>query len=971
MIETKRSVLAASIAAAFGGTLLLCSPLQAFAQQAPETQQLERVEITGSSIKRIDGESAAPVQVLKREDIERTGATSVEQLMRSISAMVSSNSTAVSSAAAETTGGISTVSMRGLTAERTLILINGKRTAPYGSPSSSVAVDVDSIPVGAIERVEILKDGASAIYGSDAIAGVVNFILRKDFKGVELSAGYGAAAQDGKGDVTKASIVAGFGDLDNDRFNVMVVGTYQKEGALFGKDRDFAKTSVRLDKDNFGGSSRSFPANINFPTGAVDSNGDPVSFTGNPNVNLTTGNINCGAYGVYVPDFNPNVCLFDTGPYVGLIPKTERYGLQLAGRLALSADQELYVDTSWTQKKVQTVIQPSPIDTAFGIPFTMTTANPYYPTAYVTANTVGGTTPNLDVRYRPFIIGDRDLTDTADAFRFVLGTKGVLSGWDYDANVLYTTSQVKEVLNNGFFRIQNDAYGPGIVPLLNGQVTGSGGQTLWVNPFGDNTAEVIAAAKATNFIGQAFKTSTSLSGVQAKASREIGQLSGGPIGFAVGAELRRESYKLESAAALSTGNISGYGGNFVSLNTSRNVMGIFSEVVAPITKQTELDGALRYDRYAATDNPLDPSVAASSLSSLQSAPAKDTLPQSVIDGVAAQAAGSAPSFSKATGKLGLRQQISPSVLARATVSTGFRAPALLDLYGPVQAGVSAVMNDPAKCQGSGAGNPYYCATQFNIYTGGNSHLNPEKSTSFTFGIVAEPTPGFSVGIDYFRTTVKDMIQVLSASYILENEAQYASRVNRGPSGEIIAIDQRLENLGKVELNGVDIDARANWNTRVGKLNVGWSATYMSRWDSQNPDGSYSNNIGTTSGSVSGYIPRFRHTTSATLAYNSWIFSGQYNWQSGAKDVCGNLLQDDFGNCPAGSEPKTSDYETIDAQVQYMGFKNLQLSLGVRNLLDRDPPYVNGSGGAFQAGYDPTYVDPRGRFVYVTATYQFK
>ncbi len=967
-----RTVVAKSIALAFGGgMLLMSSPFSAMAQQAAETRQLEKVEVTGSSIKRIDGETAAPVQVLKRGDIERTGATNVEQLMRSISAMVSSNSTAVASAAGETSGGISTISMRGLTAERTLILINGKRTAPYGSPSSSVAVDVDSIPIAAIERVEILKDGASAIYGSDAIAGVVNFILRKDYQGVELSAGYGAATEDGKGDVTKASIVAGFGDISEDRFNILIVGNYQKEGALFGADRDFAKTSVRLDKNNFGGSSRSFPANILYNTGAVDSNGDPIYTVGNPAVDLIGGNVNCGTYGVYVPDFNPDICLFDTGPYVGLIPKTERYGLQLAGRLAITAEHELYVDTSWTRKEVQTVIQPSPIDSGFGIPFTMTTANPYYPTDYITARTVGGATPDLDVRFRPFIIGNRDLTDTADAFRFVLGAKGVFAGWDYDTNVLYTTSQVKEVLNNGFFRIDDDASGPGIVPLINGLVTGSGGATLWVNPFGPSDAEATAAAKATNYTGQAFKTKTSLTGIQAKASREIGQLAGGPIGFAVGAELRRESYKLESAAALATGNISGYGGNFVPIDTARNVLGVFSEIVAPITKHTELNGALRYDRYAATNNPIDTGLVGSSLADLTSLPSHDALPQSVIDSIASQASGDAPAFSKTTGKIGLRQQVTPSLLARATLSTGFRAPALLDLYGPVQAGVSAVINDPANCQGANAGNPDFCATQFNVYSGGNSRLKPEKATSFTLGFVAEPTPGFSVGVDYFRTTVKDLIQVLSETYILENEGQYGSRVTRGPSGEIIAIDQRLENLGKVNISGVDLDARAAWSTGAGKFSVGWSATYMSRWESQNPDGTYTSDLGTTSGSVTGYIPRFRHTTSGTWAYSDWIVSGQYNWQSGATDICGNLLQDDFGNCPAGSGTKTSAYETIDAQVQYTGIKHLQLTAGVRNLLDRDPPYVNGSGGAFQAGYDPTYVDPRGRFLYVNVSYQFR
>src|SRR5258706_5657420 len=164
------------------------------AQQAPApAQQLERVEITGSSIKRIEGEGALPVQVLTRDDIQKTGAATVEQLMQTISAAASSGGLTTATGASATTGGISAISLRGLTSLRTLVLLNGRRIAPYGIgfTNDSVSVDVNSIPIAAIERVEILKDGASAIYGSDAIAGVVHFILRKDYSGTELNAQYG------------------------------------------------------------------------------------------------------------------------------------------------------------------------------------------------------------------------------------------------------------------------------------------------------------------------------------------------------------------------------------------------------------------------------------------------------------------------------------------------------------------------------------------------------------------------------------------------------------------------------------------------------------------------------------------------------------------------------------------------------------------------------------------------------------
>ncbi len=181
----------------------------AWAQEASQ-----RIEITGSSIKRIDAETALPVQVMTREDIQKSGATNVEQLMQSISAAASSGALMSNASSGATTGSISSISLRGLTSIRTLVLLNGRRIAPYGIgfTGDSVSVDVNSIPLSAIDRVEILKDGASAIYGSDAIAGVVNFILRRDYNGGELALDAGKT-QAGGANNGRVSITTGFGDL--------------------------------------------------------------------------------------------------------------------------------------------------------------------------------------------------------------------------------------------------------------------------------------------------------------------------------------------------------------------------------------------------------------------------------------------------------------------------------------------------------------------------------------------------------------------------------------------------------------------------------------------------------------------------------------------------------------------------------------------------------------------------------------
>ena len=223
--------LAVAVHAAVIGCALASTSTSAQTPPASSSQQLERVEVTGSSIKRIEGETALPVQVITREDIQRSGASSVEQLMQTVSAVASSGGNVAASASGATTLGISSVSLRGLTSLRTLVLINGKRVTPYGYgfTNDSVSVDVNSIPISAIERVEILKDGASAVYGSDAIAGVINFILRKDFQGLELSAEYGTPTESSAGSMFRITGAYGFGDLNKDRFNLMVTVNYQKE----------------------------------------------------------------------------------------------------------------------------------------------------------------------------------------------------------------------------------------------------------------------------------------------------------------------------------------------------------------------------------------------------------------------------------------------------------------------------------------------------------------------------------------------------------------------------------------------------------------------------------------------------------------------------------------------------------------------------------------------------------------------
>jgi len=232
----KLSLLLAQVLGA--SAALTAVSLPTMAQQ--QAQKIEKIEVTGSSIKRTREEEALPVIVIGRDEIERTGAPNIEELLKAIPATSTLGATAGSTVAFTATYGLSSVSLRGLGGSRTLILLNGRRVVPFAQSTSNV--DINSIPVSALDRIEVLTDGASSIYGSDAEAGVINFILRREFTGLEVSAEYGEPTRSGGGKVEKYSGTIGFGTLAQNRFNAMLSLSDKKEDNLFARDRDFAAT---------------------------------------------------------------------------------------------------------------------------------------------------------------------------------------------------------------------------------------------------------------------------------------------------------------------------------------------------------------------------------------------------------------------------------------------------------------------------------------------------------------------------------------------------------------------------------------------------------------------------------------------------------------------------------------------------------------------------------------------------------
>jgi iron complex outermembrane recepter protein len=892
--------------------------------------KVEEVVITGSSIKRINAETALPVQILKREDIARTGATTVEELFRQVSSATSSGNTVAAQESGNNTGAISTISLRGLGSGRTLVLINGRRTAAYGGAATGTAgnsVDISSIPVALIDRVEILKDGASAIYGSDAIAGVVNFILRSDYQGAEIAATAGSPAHGGGGTEENFSAYAGMGDLKQDHYNAALGITAEHVNAIMASERPFA-TRYSPGYGNDVTSAFSFPANVALPNGS----------TRNP---LAP---NCGPYSLNDVYF-PNRCRFDNSPFDSLEPEQKKFNISFNGRIAVAGANQLYSEASYSKVKTTTTVQPVPLsyqnilqasnpynafltnllatryagyqNKAIGpgsAAFLLPPSSPYYPTAFAIANGVNGQPLNLI--YRDFANGLRSTQDAADTIRVVGGFKGKAGGWDYDTSLLYSEVKVSEDLQSGFALYSK------IMPLLDSGT---------INPFGPTSdPAALQAAKSTEFTGQDFATRTSITSLSGTASRELYALPAGPLSAAAGAEFRRETFKFNPAAAIQTGDITGLGGNQLPESASRNVRSAFLEFNAPLARGLEADAAVRYDNYQGIGSTANP-------------------------------------------KASLRWQPDSWLLMRASAGTGFRAPSLTDLYAAQATGVTSNgTRDPIRCPPEAFDpNLAACNFQFTTITGGNPHLKPEKSQTFTLGVVLEPIRNLSLDLDSFWIYLKNQIVVGGLNYatILQNAqtaTQFASFITRNAAGQIVSINQTNANLFKSAVSGLDADLKYDFRVgNAGHATLLWNGTYFYRYVSQNPDGTWTGQLdkGLTNvgGTLGGVVARWRYNVTAAYSTSSWNISMTQNFQKGYHDVPSSIT-----NVPRD----VSAYQTIDAQASYLGLKSFKFTLGAKNIFNRTPPYANYAASAnnFIGGYDVSYGDPRGTFLYASAEY---
>ncbi len=918
MVETG---LSRSIRLMFIGSL-------AFGMQMANAQttggSIQKVEVTGSSIKRAEAETISVIQTLSRKDIEQTGKASIADVVRSISA--DNNGSISGSFTNGFAGSASGVSLRGLSVSSTLVLINGRRTAPYGfgDDGQRSFVDLNSIPLDAVDRIDILKDGASAIYGSDAIAGVVNIILRQNYVGKTISANVGQSGH-GDGTVTSISGAIGFGDMDTDKFNVFATIDAKKSGEIKQSNRD--KWIGQADARPWGGRDQRAGQ-------TTAGNGGGSSFLGTLRpISPTLGNVtnlpgscdpvNLDPKGGSSNDNSRGGCLWDPVQFATIQPKTENVNLFMRGTLALGADAQGYTEVGIFKSKADTYSTPSGLT---GAGFDLVNARVNNTSTGPDQLLMPANHPDniLGVAARPrWVDASRPRTSNLETTvtRVLAGVKGTYANWDYDTGLMYAESKtdrtqtgyyrssaLRTALNNGTFRI-----GKGVI----------------------NSPEVLALVSPTlNNSGTTKNTSLDF-----KATRELFQLPGGMMGIALGAEYRKEETNSQSTPYTDINDIVGLG--YSASQGSRNVKALYAELAAPVMKELELQFALRSDDYSDYGRSTTP-------------------------------------------KVGFKFTPASAVAFRGTYAEGFRAPSAAENGNSAVAAFTSIASDPVRCAVTKL--PIDCSSQqVGAITIGNKNIKPETSKSYSLGVVLEPIKNISLSIDWWKIVRDGEINGSDPGAVVANPAGYpdAEIVRGEPTsnfpglvGPILMVKAPYLNAGKTKTSGIDLDLRGKYNAgEYGRFNSGVTVTYMKEFTRTNADGTvleFAGTHGDVNLSGNGGTPKTK--VRLTLGWDQGPVNVTANMNyvssiSNKNDVNGDCLDTDANDVPY-KNCRIASFTTTDLFAKWSVTKQWELTASITNLFDKMAPLdvqtygrINYNPSLHQAGAVGRYFTLGGRYTF--------
>ena len=887
---------------------------------------MQRVEVTGSAIKRINVEGALPIQVLSQEAIAKTGATSVAELIQTLPAMQGFTISAI--AAGTNSGGRVSASIHDIGESYTLVLLNGRRLAPQGSGST---INLQAIPMSAVERVEILTDGASALYGSDAIAGVINFVLKRNQQGGEIEANYSQPAAGRPGNSRYVTATYGWGDLDEDGWNVLASYRRDEQDQILSTERDFSDTAFRRFSHNGSNyvydntSTASVPANVtvafNNPAGvpALNSIGFSPYLLANgscPTLNVVSINNN---------GTTARNCTFDYIKTVEMVPENKRDSFFVKGTKKLGNNWEVFTDIAYSRFDLTARIAPN---TA---PFTIVAGSPQfnqYVAPYLSAEQLRRVS-SVSGNYRAYDWGTRDSQTITESKHAVAGIEGQIGGWNVNSALTWSENAIDERYVGGYMRNAE------FRNMLNNRLFDP------FAPIGAQSAETRKLIDASIFHGSIREASTTLKGFDVRGSRELFALGGGKAQLGIGADYREYVYEQTPSADAVNGVIYNFNAP-AAYDMKRDNAGAFVELLAPITKELELTAALRYDSISAIDD------------SLQGRKFGDDQ-------------------SKSTYKVSFRYQPTQQLLFRGSYGTGFKAPAMTDIASPtVNAGFTASswgcpIADATLCRPG--------TTQYNVLSAGNEALRPETSKQFTLGLRYEPSGRFSAGLDLWDVKIKDAVSSVSEQQAWADPVTFRElfKTYTEPStgNTYWAFLRSSVNIGQTHNRGIDWDMTTRQRFGFGNLTTTLNGTYMLKADYTRPGTSdqWTNSLnyfGINNAVTFRHIVRLSTTLDTGKLSNTLLV----NYRNGYTDAAATVRNLDTNKNETNFRLEVPSFTTFDWQGRYAVNEAFMLRAGMKNIFDRKPPLSLRASSGHQVGFDPRYADPLGRQFYVTGNYKF-
>lgn len=909
---------------------------------------LEEIVVTGSRIARSNLDTTSPLAVVSSEELTLTGTATVENILNQLPQIVPG----LNASSNNGSDGTASVDLRGLGRNRTLVLVNSHRAPPSDLAGS---VDINAIPAALIERIEVTTGGASATYGSDAIAGVVNFILKKDFEGAQVDAGYKITDRN---DGQEYSVSSTFGsNFDNGRGNVTFHAGYTNRDAVLQGARSFSRFALG-DTGVLGET-----VVLGSPTTSAGTFADGAT---NPTpLDRADGSVGSAASGSNGLTFNNSGALIaanNPGTWYNFAPENylqtpfTRHVLYGRASYEVLPDINFFTSGTFTRNQVALQLAPSP-----GTGFTVQATNPLIPTALAQQLALrANPTASFTARRRFNEVGPRQESYKNDQYSVITGFEGTVAETKFDLTYNYGRFDFLDIqrgnvsrqrVNNALNAVRDST---GAIVCADAAARAAGCVPL--NIFGVGTisqaaadyVRVPTASNTLNFTQQV---------VQGNVSRSLFELPAGEVALALGAEYRKQSGAVRFDQVLSSGDVIGFNGN-QPVSGSFDVSEFYGETTIPLLadlpfiKKLEAEGGYRYSDY------------------------------STVGGVSAY-------------KYGGSWQVIDQLRFRGLVSRSVRAPSLQELFQPQIEGFPSGINDPcdigvrssaanasrraaieAECtrQGFDAASlaGYRTPPQLRTITGGNPDLHEETSDSFTVGAVISPIEDLNFSVDYYKIKLDGYIatfgggaqNVLNNCFGLSGSAPpgannpYCQVIRRAPgtgslSDQPFGIASTLQNVSSLKTDGIDVtlnyrkDLEDLDKSLTGTVRFAFEGSWLNRYQLKADSTSNTVDFAGSIGDIGAGFPHYRADLRTTYALDNWSLSWKVQFVSKGTDVQVNQARATGAADPYAdlSAPRISAYWLNDFTGQISLYEKVDLTLGILNAFDKKPPLILGTIGA--------------------------